>query len=204
VCLAWDRDIFLSKLRDIIDCKDKKTQKGGSYERYALVVHSDETFLNRENTSGFLEGATFRTKLITDVFFGLSYHEGCCPVFHFAASQRAADGTSTLKLQPSVFVLRYDMFPFSGEMAKTFPQGSMIQLILKRASSSRPSGEWNDDDFDVLADGAVVGRILKVHAAPVGSPWMWTLTFGHHEDRTPAHGYAAKRLTRRRSGEVSK
>jgi hypothetical protein len=32
------------------------------------------------------------------------------------------------------------------------------QLILKRASASRPSGDWNDDDFDVLADGVVVGR----------------------------------------------
>jgi hypothetical protein len=30
-------------------------------------------------------------------------------------------------------------------------------LILKRASASRPPGEWNDDDFDVLADGVVVG-----------------------------------------------
>jgi hypothetical protein len=57
--------------------------------------------------------------------------------------------------------------------------------------SEPPSGEWNDDDFDVLADGAVVGRILKVHAAPVGSPWMWTLAL--HEDRTPTHGYAATR-----------
>ena len=66
-------------------------------------------------------------------------------------------------------------------------------LILKRASASRPSGEWNGDDFDVLADGAVVGRILKVHAAPAGSPWMWTLAFGHHEDGTPTHGYAATR-----------
>src|SRR6266481_5275503 len=46
-----------------------------------------------------------------------------------------------------------------------------FQLILKRASGSRLSGEWNDDDFDVLADGAVVGRIFKVHAAPVGAPW---------------------------------
>jgi hypothetical protein len=35
----------------------------------------------------------------------------------------------------------------------------MADLILKRASASRPSGEWNDDDFDVLADGTVVGRI---------------------------------------------
>jgi hypothetical protein len=32
-------------------------------------------------------------------------------------------------------------------------------LVLKRASTSRPSGEWNDDDYDVIADGgAVNGR----------------------------------------------
>jgi hypothetical protein len=43
-------------------------------------------------------------------------------------------------------------------------------LILKRASVSRPSGEWNDDDFDVLADGVAVGRIFKANAAPVGEP----------------------------------
>ena len=48
----------------------------------------------------------------------------------------------------------------------------------------------------VLADGAVVGRILKVHAAPVGSPWMWTLAFEHYQDRTPTHGYAATPETR--------
>jgi hypothetical protein len=66
-------------------------------------------------------------------------------------------------------------------------------LILKRASASRPSGEWNEDDFDVLADGAVVGRIYKANAAPVGMPWMWTLAFGHHEDRSPTSGYAATR-----------
>jgi hypothetical protein len=29
----------------------------------------------------------------------------------------------------------------------------MTQLILKHASASRSSGEWNDDDFDVLTDG---------------------------------------------------
>jgi hypothetical protein len=69
----------------------------------------------------------------------------------------------------------------------------MTVLFLKRASASRPSGEWNDNDFDVLADGAVVGRIFKVHAAPVGIPCMWTLAFGHHEDRTPTHGYAETR-----------
>ena len=72
----------------------------------------------------------------------------------------------------------------------------MTQLILKRASASRPSGAWDDDDFDVLADGVVVGRIFNSNAGPVGSPWMWTLAFGHHEDRTPTHGYAETREAR--------
>jgi hypothetical protein len=31
----------------------------------------------------------------------------------------------------------------------------MTALLLKRASTSRPSGEWNEDDYDVLADGDV-------------------------------------------------
>jgi hypothetical protein len=34
--------------------------------------------------------------------------------------------------------------------------------------------------------------IMKAAAAP-GTPWMWTLAFGHHEDRTPTHGYAVTR-----------
>jgi hypothetical protein len=61
-------------------------------------------------------------------------------------------------------------------------------LVLKRASVSRPSGEWNDDDYDVVADGGVVGRIMKAAAAPVGMSWMWTLAYGYHEDRSPTHG----------------
>ena len=66
-------------------------------------------------------------------------------------------------------------------------------LVLKRASASRPSGEWNDDDFDVLCDGVVVGRIMKAAAVPVGMSSMWTLAFGYYEDRTPTHGYEATR-----------
>jgi len=66
-------------------------------------------------------------------------------------------------------------------------------LVLKRASASRSSGEWSDDDYDVLAGGVVVGRILKSVAAPVGMPWLWTLAYGHHEDRTPIYGYEPTR-----------
>jgi hypothetical protein len=36
-------------------------------------------------------------------------------------------------------------------------------------------GGWRDGDVDVLADDVVVGRIMKVAASRVGSPWMWTL-----------------------------
>jgi hypothetical protein len=38
----------------------------------------------------------------------------------------------------------------------------MSSLILKRASASRQSGRWCDDDYDVLEDGVVVGRIFTV------------------------------------------
>src|SRR5262249_61185416 len=69
----------------------------------------------------------------------------------------------------------------------------MSQLILKRASASRSSGEWSDDDYDVLCEGEVVGRIFNAASSPVGSPWMWTLIFPHHEDRTPIYGYEATR-----------
>ena len=41
-----------------------------------------------------------------------------------------------------------------------------MSLILKRASVSRVTGEWSDEDYDVLADGAVVGRIFKVNGRP--------------------------------------
>ena len=51
----------------------------------------------------------------------------------------------------------------------------MPSLVLKRALASRPSGEWSDDDYDVLADGVVAGRIFKAAASPVGTPWMWAL-----------------------------
>src|SRR5262245_24560070 len=44
----------------------------------------------------------------------------------------------------------------------------MIPLILKRA----PIGD-NQDDYDVLEDGVVVGRIFVVPTAPEGRPWMW-------------------------------
>jgi hypothetical protein len=75
------------------------------------------------------------------------------------------------------------------------------RLILKRASASRLSGEWNDDDYDVLADGVVVGRIFSANAAPVGASWMWTLAFGHHGDRTRQVLFSITKHEMRRSAD---
>jgi hypothetical protein len=65
-------------------------------------------------------------------------------------------------------------------------------FTLKRATRLTPSGESKHDDYDVLCDNKVVGRIMKAATAPVGSPWMWT-AFGHHDDHTPTHGYEPTR-----------
>jgi hypothetical protein len=50
----------------------------------------------------------------------------------------------------------------------------MSSLILTRASVSRPSGQWREDDYDVLENGVVVVRIFCLDAVgPQGRPWMW-------------------------------
>src|SRR5262245_48405157 len=82
--------------------------------------------------------------------------------------------------------------PDAASMARATPR-STGPLILKRASASRLSGQWKAADFDVLAHGVVVGRILKANASPVGSSWIWALAFGYHEDRTPTDGFAETR-----------
>src|SRR5215831_10312884 len=51
------------------------------------------------------------------------------------------------------------------------PGADMSPLFLKRASASRLSGEWGDDDCNVLAEGIVVGRIMKAAAAAPLPAW---------------------------------
>jgi hypothetical protein len=51
----------------------------------------------------------------------------------------------------------------------------------------------NPPELGALADGLVVGHIMQAAAAPMDAPSMWALAFGHHEDRTPTHGYEPTR-----------
>jgi hypothetical protein len=71
----------------------------------------------------------------------------------------------------------------------------MAQLILKRASASRPSGQWQDEDYDVLADGKVVGRIYEDASAstPPELRWFWSVTAIVPATRGKTNGTAATR-----------
>src|SRR5215510_3334152 len=44
-----------------------------------------------------------------------------------------------------------------------------------------------------LARAASALGIGRATAAPVGQPWLWTLAYGQHEDRTPIYGYEPTR-----------
>jgi hypothetical protein len=61
----------------------------------------------------------------------------------------------------------------------------VTDLLLRQAQAGR-AGAHGDDDYDVIGtDGIVIGRIFKATKSPEGTPWMWTLAYGDHEDRKP-------------------
>jgi hypothetical protein len=69
------------------------------------------------------------------------------------------------------------------------------QLTLVKASKSRPSGEWSDDDYDVRlgdASGQVIGRIFRPPQSPQDRPWFWTIT-ERVPQRPTDRGYAGTR-----------
>jgi hypothetical protein len=71
----------------------------------------------------------------------------------------------------------------------------MVQLVLKRTKFSRPSGQWQDEDYDVLADGQVVGCILE-SGSRFGSPelqWRWSIITIVPGTPGVTNGYAATR-----------
>jgi hypothetical protein len=71
--------------------------------------------------------------------------------------------------------------------------GAVTDLLLRKAQAGRADAQ-GDYDYDVIGtDGTVIGRIFVATTSPTGTPWMWAIAYGDHEDRTPTHGYEATR-----------
>jgi hypothetical protein len=83
---VWQKPDLIHALQQRIDQKDRAKLKGGSYERYILVIATDEMFLEASQVEQWLLDATFQSKRITDAFLGLSHEpkRGGCPVFKLA------------------------------------------------------------------------------------------------------------------------
>jgi hypothetical protein len=68
----WSRDDFVDALQKLLDVKNSKPP-ARSYEQYVLVIHAAEFFLDSGTVERFLQGARFRSGLITRAFLGLQY-----------------------------------------------------------------------------------------------------------------------------------
>ena len=69
----------------------------------------------------------------------------------------------------------------------------MTDILLRKAQAVR-AGARGDNDYDVIGtDGTVIGRIFEATTSPIGTPWMWTITYGDPGDRTLTHGYETTR-----------
>jgi hypothetical protein len=80
----WSNDGLIAALRAIVT--DKDHAKGGPYDRYVLVVHTDEDDLRADRLQNVLGNQIFETRLITDIYLLTSYdtHVGYAPLLHFA------------------------------------------------------------------------------------------------------------------------
>ena len=75
-----------------------------------------------------------------------------------------------------------------------------MPLILRRASISRSSGQWLEDDYNVYAGQRNVGRIFKADAGhPAETPWMGTILF---RERRPPDRIRVSRCAERGDGRV--
>ena len=63
----------------------------------------------------------------------------------------------------------------------------MPDLLLKRI------GRRGEEHYDVLCRRHGGWPFMMFADTPAGKPWMWSLAYGQHEDRTPTHGYEPTR-----------
>jgi hypothetical protein len=63
----------------------------------------------------------------------------------------------------------------------------MTDLLLQPMLARGPN------DYDVIADDWIVGRIVLSDASPAERPWLWSLDPEFYQGREQTHGYEATR-----------
>ena len=69
----------------------------------------------------------------------------------------------------------------------------MNSLILKTTRSQYGSPFDAKNDYVVLNDGRVIGRMFQQPQSPQGCPWFWTITAREHPPSIHSRGYCATR-----------
>ena len=64
---------------------------------------------------------------------------------------------------------------------------TMTDLLLQ------PSPARGPNDYEVIADDWIVGRIVLSDASPAEKPWMWSLDHEFYQGRERTYGYEATR-----------
>jgi hypothetical protein len=54
-----------------------------------------------------------------------------------------------------------------------------MHLVLRRATVSRISGDWSNDDYDVFDGERDVGRIYRINASVELSYYVWEAELGN-------------------------
>jgi hypothetical protein len=87
---VWQQADLMDAIQERIDQKDRAKLKGGPYQRYILVIPTDEMFLEASQVEKWLSSATFQADRISDVLLGLAYEpeSKCCPVFKLQVIRR--------------------------------------------------------------------------------------------------------------------
>jgi hypothetical protein len=68
----------------------------------------------------------------------------------------------------------------------------LVALTVQRAPG--PGDVPSEVDFDVLAEGEVVGRLMLAElSSGLGTVWLGTIDLSHRDRRFPNHGYEATR-----------
>jgi hypothetical protein len=68
-----------------------------------------------------------------------------------------------------------------------------LHFVRRVQFNERQTNFLQQQDDSTCCEDEAVDRIRKVIAAPEDTPWMWTLAYGQHRDRSPTHGFEPTR-----------